>query len=72
MNSRLMSLPTSPTGTLLGDWIPVTAREVDDKAIDRKADQLLDREYGRMKKMFALVSAIQDRRYSVPEIKARP
>jgi PPOX class probable F420-dependent enzyme len=71
-NGQVNIAPCKMDGALLGDWIPATAREVDDQAIDRKADQLLDRKYGLMKKMFALVSAIQGRRYSVLEIKARP
>ena len=71
-NGQVNIAPCKMDGALLGDWIPATAREVDDKAIDRKADQLLDRKYGLMKKMFALVSAIQGRKYIVLEIKARP
>jgi PPOX class probable F420-dependent enzyme len=62
--------PCKVNGDLLGDWIPATACEVNDKDIERKADRLLDKKYGLMKKMFALLSALQGRKYTVLEIKA--
>jgi hypothetical protein len=53
--------PCKADGTLLGEWIPATAREVKDAEIERKVDRLLDKKYGLMKKMFALVSSVQGR-----------
>jgi len=47
------------------------AREVPDRDTARKVDRLLDRKYGRMKKMLALASALQGRKYTVLEIKPR-
>jgi uncharacterized protein len=58
-------------GALLGGWLPATARQVTDIDADRKSDRLLDKKYGLMKKMFALTSSLQGRKYTVLEIKAR-
>jgi len=57
-------------GALLGDWLPAIAREAKDKETDRKTDRLLNKKYGLMKKMFALASALQGRKYTILEIKA--
>jgi PPOX class probable F420-dependent enzyme len=70
-NGQVNIAPCKVDGVLVGEWIPATAREVNDKDIDRKADRLLDKKYGLMKKMFALLSALQGRKYTVLEIKAK-
>jgi PPOX class probable F420-dependent enzyme len=70
-NGQVNIAPCKVDGTLLGEWIPATAREVNGKDIERKADRLLDKKYGLMKKMFALLSALQGRKYTVLEIKAK-
>jgi hypothetical protein len=58
-------------GTLLGEWIPASAREVTEADTADKVDRLLDKKYGLLKKMFALSSALQGRQYTILEIKAR-
>jgi len=58
-------------GTVLGDWLPATAREVLDSETDKIVDRLLDKKYGLMKKMFALASSVQGRKYTILEIKER-
>lgn len=63
--------PCKADGTLLGEWFQATAREVTDPDTDCKSDRLLDKKYGLMKKMFALASTLQGRKYTVLEIKAR-
>jgi len=70
-NGQVNIAPCKMEGTLLGDWIPATAREVTDSSIDQKVNRLLDRKYGLMKKMFALTSALQGRKYTVLEVKMR-
>ena len=70
-NGKVNIAPCKVDGALLGDWLPAPAREVKDKETDRKADRLLDKKYGLMKKMFALTSALQDRKNTVLEIKVR-
>ena len=70
-NDQVNIAPCKVDGALLGDWIPATAHEVNDKDIDSKADLLLDKKYGLMKKMFALSSALQGRKYTILEIKVR-
>lgn len=70
-NGQVNIAPCKVDGALLGDWLPATAHEVKDKETDRKADRLLDKKYGLMKKMFALTSALQDRKNIVLEIKVR-
>jgi PPOX class probable F420-dependent enzyme len=56
-------------GALLGDWVFASARELADADVNQKVDRMLDKKYGLMKKMFALVSALQGRKYTVLEIK---
>ena len=56
-------------GALLGDWVSASARELSDADVNLKVDRLLDKKYGLMKKMFALVSALQRSKYTVLEIK---
>jgi len=70
-NGQVNIAPCKVDGALLGEWIPARAREVTDKDTFSKVDRLLDNKYGLMKKMFALSSAIQGRKYTVLEIKAR-
>ena len=70
-NGQVNIAPCKADGALLGNWLPATARQVTDIDIDRKSDRLLDKKYGLMKKMFALTSSLQGRKYTVLEIKAR-
>ena len=67
-NSRVNIAPCRMDGALLGDWISATAHQVLDQATERKVDRLLDKKYGLMKKMFALSSSLQGRKYTVLEI----
>jgi PPOX class probable F420-dependent enzyme len=69
--SRVNIAPCKSDGTLLGEWIAANAREVTDQATYQKVDQLLDKKYGLMKKMFVMASAIQGRGYTVLEIELR-
>jgi uncharacterized protein len=55
-------------GGLLSDWIPAEAHIVSDSEVNQHVDRLLDKKYGLMKKMFALASAVQGRKYTVLEI----
>jgi PPOX class probable F420-dependent enzyme len=70
-NGQVNIAPCKVDGVLLGDWFPAIAREVTNANTDRKSDRLLDKKYGLMKKMFALASTLQGRKYTVLEIKAR-
>jgi PPOX class probable F420-dependent enzyme len=63
--------PCKADGSVLGDWLPAKASEVIDEDTDRRVDRLLDRKYGLTKKMFALVSTLQGRKYTVLEITVR-
>jgi len=56
-------------GSLLGDWVPATARIVVDQETDKKVDRLLDKKYGLMKKMFSLSSGLQGKKYTIIEIR---
>ncbi len=58
-------------GTPVSEWVQANAREVVDPEVHRKVDRLLDKKYGLMKKMFALASTIQGRKYTVLEIKVK-
>ena len=70
-NGQVNIAPCKADGTLLGDWTPASVREVTDNATNRKVDLMLDKKYGLMKKMFALASALQGRKYTVLEVKPR-
>ena len=70
-NEQVNIAPCKMDGALLGDWLPATAHEVKDNATDQKVNRLLDHKYGLMKKMFALASALQGRKYTVLELKVR-
>ena len=70
-NEQVNIAPCKVDGALLGDWIPAYAREVKDDEVERTVDRLLDKKYGLMKKMFAMASALQGKKYTVLEIKVR-
>jgi len=70
-NGQINIAPCKVDGALLGEWIPAHAREVRDNETAAKVDRLLDKKYGLMKKMFALSSALQGRKYTVLEITER-
>jgi hypothetical protein len=70
-NGQVNIAPCKVDGALLGDWLPATAREVQDEQIDQKVDRLLDKKYGLMKKMFALSAALKGRKYTILEIQVR-
>ncbi len=68
-NARVNIAACKVDGTLLGEWVSADAHEVINSDISRKVDQLLDRKYGLLKKMFAMVSALQGRKYTLLSIK---
>ena len=67
-NSNVNIAACKSDGGLLSDWIPAEARIVSDSEVHQHVDRLLDKKYGLMKKMFALASAVQGRKYTVLEI----
>lgn len=70
-NSQVKIAACKMDGTPVSEWVPAEAREVKEPEVHRKVDRLLDRKYGLMKKMFALASAIQGRKYTVLEIRIK-
>lgn len=70
-NAQVNIAPCKVDGALLGDWAAATAREVSGNDIDKKVDRLLDQKYGLMKKMFALASNLQGRKYTILEINVK-
>jgi len=70
-NSLVNIAPCKVDGALLGDWYPAMACEIKDDTIHPKVDQLLDRKYGLMKKMFTMAAAIRGNQYTVLEIKPK-
>jgi PPOX class probable F420-dependent enzyme len=69
-NSRVNIALCKMDGTLQGEWIAATAREVNDENTDRKVDHLLDQKYGLMKKLFSLTSGRNSQKNTVLELKA--
>jgi len=70
-NGSVNIAPCKMDGALVGEWTPAYARELTDPETDRKVDRLLDKKYGLMKKLFGLSSALQGRKDTILEIKAR-
>jgi PPOX class probable F420-dependent enzyme len=68
-NGQVKIAPCKMDGALLGDWQPASAREVDDSEIDRKVDQLLDKKYGLLKKIFYLRGNSASNQYTILEMK---
>jgi PPOX class probable F420-dependent enzyme len=69
-NAQVKIVPCKADGTPLGGWMPATARQVKDEDTARKVDRLLDKKYGLMKKMFALMSSWRGRKDTILELKA--
>jgi uncharacterized protein len=67
--SNVNIAPCKSDGALLGEWAPAQAREVRDEQIERKVDQMLDKKYGLLKKMFSLTSSIRGWKYTLVEIR---
>jgi PPOX class probable F420-dependent enzyme len=70
-NGQVNIAACTMNGTLLGAWMPATAREVNDQHAEKKIDRLFDKKYGLTKKMFALMSVLQRRESTILVIKAR-
>ncbi len=62
--------PCKQDGSLLGEWIIASAHELKDEDTARKVDRLLDKKYGLMKKMFALMSSWRGQKDTILEVKA--
>lgn len=69
-NPQVNIVPCKMDGTPIGSWIPATAREVKDEEIDRKVDQLLDKKYGLLKKMFTMAGR-NGQKHTILEVKGR-
>jgi len=51
-NGRVNVAPCKMDGKLIGPWVPAQARLVTDPELSLRADRLMDRKYGLLKKMF--------------------
>lgn len=69
-NPRVNLAPCKMDGTLLGEWVAATAREVTDEETLRRVDRLMDRKYGLMIKLFSLAKKAKNLQNTVFEIKA--
>jgi len=56
-NGRVNVAPCKMDGTVIGDWVPAQARQIADGTECNKVDQLFNKKYGLMKKLFALQGA---------------
>jgi PPOX class probable F420-dependent enzyme len=63
--------PCKMDGRLIGEWNHAFARELIDPDITRKVDQLLDKKYGLLKKLFFRAPGSNDRKNTILEIKVR-
>ena len=55
-NGQVNIAPCKMDGQLLGEWIPATARVVEESEVSKKVNRLLDKKYGLMKNIFGLFS----------------
>jgi uncharacterized protein len=69
-NAQVRIAPCKQDGSLLGEWIIASAREVKDEDTAQKVDRLLDKKYGLMKKMFALMSSWRGQKDTILGMKA--
>jgi uncharacterized protein len=70
-NSQVNIAPCNMDGSLLGEWIPATASEINDANTGLKVNKLLDKKYGLMKKASSLASSVQGRKSTILVFKAR-
>jgi PPOX class probable F420-dependent enzyme len=70
-NQEVKIAPCKMDGTPIGEWIPATAREINDPETDQKVDRLLDKKYGLIKKFYALAEKARKGQYTVLEVTVR-
>jgi len=63
--------PCKMDGTLVGDWLPALAGEVNDEVTARKVDQLLGKKYGILKKLFSKAAECFNMEYTILKLKGR-
>lgn len=69
-NARVQIAPCKGNGDLLGEWVDASARAINDDAVKRKVNRLMNQKYGLMKFMFDLMAKFQRSQRTVIEIKA--
>jgi PPOX class probable F420-dependent enzyme len=67
-NPQVNIAPCKMDGTVVGEWVPASAREFLDEETNQKVDKLLDKKYGLMKKMFGFSLSKKKQKYTVLEI----
>jgi PPOX class probable F420-dependent enzyme len=70
-NPQVNIAPCKMDGTLVGDWVPASAREVKDKATANKVDHLLGKKYGLIKKLYSLLGGRNNLENTIIELKVR-
>ncbi len=68
-NCMVNIAPCKGYGKLIGTWVPAQARPVADPAVSVRADHLLDKKYGLLKKMFSNQRASKGAKDIILEIK---
>jgi PPOX class probable F420-dependent enzyme len=68
-NGRVNVAACKMNGKVSGDWIQAEAREITDPEIIAKANQMLDKKYGLMKKLFDNQRAKKSVKDTIVEIK---
>jgi PPOX class probable F420-dependent enzyme len=68
-NPQVNIAPCKMDGTLVGDWVPASAREVKDEATANKVDQLLGKKYGLIEKLFSLMGGRNGLENTIIELK---
>jgi PPOX class probable F420-dependent enzyme len=68
-NGTVNVVPSTVGGKPLGDWVAAQAHEISDPAEQQRANRLLDKKYGLIKKMFDSQRAKSRAKDTVLEIK---
>lgn len=70
-NGNIRIAPCKVDGALLGEWMPVLAREIHDEDLSRSLDRWLGKKYGLMKVFFQVMSIFQKRDETILAITER-
>ncbi len=70
-NPEVNIAPCKMDGSLVGGWVAAMADEMKDEIINRRVDQLLNKKYGIIKKLFYLAVSVESSAYTILKVKVR-
>ena len=67
-NSQVHIVPCKVQGEPLGEWVPASARQIDDPTRKQEINKIFNRKYGLQKRMFDLMGKIRKDQMATLEI----